>query len=163
MFTRRFLSTVHLTSRRKIHMSSLTGPRPLNWKAAAPPIPNFVAHRASLPRLPVPDLSATLDRLKTSLLPLAHSEAEFADVARKIDIFGSHAGTVLQSRLLQRAKEREHWLEEWWDDLGYLGYRDSVCPPPLCMIFHIDLRPSQVVVNVSYYCEFCRNASFFIS
>ncbi|OJA09549.1 hypothetical protein AZE42_01146 [Rhizopogon vesiculosus] len=119
-------------------MPSLTGPRPLNWKAAAPPIPNFAAQPASLPRLPVPDLSATLERLKTSLLPLAHSEAEFADVSRKIDALGSQAGLgiTLQSRLLERANERDHWLEEWWDDLGYLGYRDSV------------------VVNVSYYYGF---------
>lgn len=123
---------------RKIYMPSLTGPRPVDWKAAAPPIPNFAPQHDSLPRLPVPNLTATLDRLKTSLLPLAHSEAEFTDAARKIDAFGSHAGSgnLLQSRLLQRASEREHWLEEWWDNLGYLGYRDSV------------------VVNVSYYYGF---------
>lgn len=119
-------------------MSSLTGPRPVSWKAAAPPIPNFAAQHASLPRLPVPNLNATLQRLKASLLPLAHSEAEFADAAKKIEAFGSHAGSgnLLQSRLLQRASEREQWLEEWWDNLGYLGYRDSV------------------VVNVSYYYGF---------
>jgi len=148
---RSFLSTVHLGLHR--NMSSLTGPRPLNWKAAVPPISNFDAQHASLPRLPVPDLSATLQRLKTSLSPLAHSEAEFIDATRKIDAFGSHAGSgmVLQSRLLQRANEHEHWLEEWWDDLGYLGYRDSVCLSPLCIVFHS--HPSQVVVNVSYYCE----------
>jgi carnitine O-acetyltransferase len=135
MLTKRFLSTAHLRSRR--NMSCLTGPRPLNWKAAAPPIPNFTAQRSTLPRLPVPDLSATLERLKASLLPLAHSEAEFADVAGKIDTFGSHTGSgkVLQSRLLQHANDREHWLEEWWDDLGYLGYRDSVSLRSLCMMF----------------------------
>ncbi|KAG1907808.1 acyltransferase ChoActase/COT/CPT [Suillus fuscotomentosus] len=123
---------------RKIHMPSLTGPRPVDWKAAAPPIPNFAAQHDSLPRLPVPNLTATLERLKTSLLPLAHSEAEFTAAVKKIDAFGSHAGSgsILQSRLMQRASEREHWLEEWWDDLGYLGYRDSV------------------VVNVSYYYGF---------
>lgn len=123
---------------RKIHMPSLTGPRPVDWKAAAPLIPNFASQRDSLPRLPVPNLTATLERLKTSLLPLAHSEAEFTDATKKIDAFGSHGGSgnLLQSRLLQRANECEHWLEEWWDNLGYLGYRDSV------------------VVNVSYYYGF---------
>jgi hypothetical protein len=115
---------------RKILMPSLTGPRPVDWKSAAPPIPNFAPQHDSLPRLPVPNLTATLERLKTSLLPLAHSKSEFTDAAKKIDAFGSDAGlgNLLQSRLLQRANEREHWLEEWWDNLGYLGYRDSVCP-----------------------------------
>ncbi|KAG1746611.1 acyltransferase ChoActase/COT/CPT [Suillus paluster] len=138
MLARPHLSIVRHRPFRKIHMSSLTGPRPVNWKAAAPQIPNFAAQQASLPRLPVPNLTATLQRLKTSLLPLAHSEAEFADAARKIEAFESHAGSgsLLQSRLLQRSNEREHWLEEWWDNLGYLGYRDSV------------------VVNVSYYYGF---------
>ena len=109
-------------------MPYLTGPRPLNWKAAAPPIPNFAAQCTSLPRLPVPDLSATLERLRTSLLPLAHSEVEFINASRKIDALGSPAGLgeVLQSRLLQRANEREHWLEEWLDDIMYLGNRHSV-------------------------------------
>ncbi|KAG0709305.1 acyltransferase ChoActase/COT/CPT [Suillus ampliporus] len=138
MLARRPLSIALQRPFRNIYMSSLTGPRPVSWKAAAPPIPNFAAQHASLPRLPVPNLNATLQRLKASLLPLAHSEAEFADAAKKIEAFGSHAGSgnLLQSRLLQRASEREQWLEEWWDNLGYLGYRDSV------------------VVNVSYYYGF---------
>jgi hypothetical protein len=29
--------------------------------------------------------------------------------------------------LLERDAERKHWLEGWWDDIAYLGYRDSVC------------------------------------
>jgi carnitine O-acetyltransferase len=92
-------------------MSSLTGSRAsTELESSCPSNTEFPAQPTSLPRLPDPDLSTILQRLKTSLLPLAHSEVEFADAARKIDAFGSHAGsgTILQSRLLQRANEREH-------------------------------------------------------
>ena len=102
--------------------------RPPNWKAAAPaplPGPTFAA-QSSLPKLPVPELSDTLAKLKESLRPLAWNEAEWERVTKRIDHFGEGLGPVLQERLVQRAKEKDHWLEEWWDDLAYLGYRDSV-------------------------------------
>jgi carnitine O-acetyltransferase len=98
--------------------------RPLNWKASAPALP---PRQPSLPKLPIPDLPATLTRLKDALNPLAVSNAEYAVAVSKIDEFGRGAGNVLHNRLLERDAEREHWLEEWWDDIAYLGYRDSVC------------------------------------
>lgn len=103
--------------------------RPLHWKAAAPePLPStltFAAQR-DLPKLPVPTLEDTVVRLKESLKPIAWSEAEYSTVSKKIDQFAANKGPELQARLLQRASERPHWLEEWWDDSGYMGYRDSV-------------------------------------
>ncbi|KAF5336707.1 hypothetical protein D9758_015079 [Tetrapyrgos nigripes] len=77
--------------------------------------------------LPVPDLELTLDKLKESLRPIAWSDEEYAAVERKIDEFGKdkQQGPMLHKRLVQRAQEKDHWLEEWWDDGGYLGYRDS--------------------------------------
>lgn len=104
--------------------------RPPNWKAAAPaplPGPTFAA-QTSLPKLPVPELTDTLAKLKDTLRPIAWTEAEYSEVVRKVDEFGATSGPELQQRLLARAQEpgRPHWLEEWWDDLGYLGYRDSV-------------------------------------
>ncbi|KAI0091474.1 carnitine acetyl transferase [Irpex rosettiformis] len=114
--------------------------RPTNWKAAAPaplPGPTFAAQQ-SLPKLPVPELSETLARLKDTLKPIAWSREEYDAVEKKIDAFAAGLGPELQNRLKARAQEtgRQHWLEEWWDDLGYLGYRDSV------------------VINVSYYYGF---------
>ncbi|ETW79218.1 hypothetical protein HETIRDRAFT_156110 [Heterobasidion irregulare TC 32-1] len=115
--------------------------RPANWKQAAPaPLagtPTFAAQHA-LPRLPVPALDATLQKWKESLAPLAWSDAEHAAAVRKVEAFGAAggAGRELHARLVRHAQGREHWLEEWWDDGGYLGYRDSV------------------VVNVSYYYGF---------
>lgn len=33
----------------------------------------------------------------------------------------------LQQRLLKRANEKPHWLEEWSDDAECLGRRNTVC------------------------------------
>ena len=105
--------------------------RPANWKTLAPsplPGPTFAA-QSSLPRLPVPALSETLTKLKETLKPVAWSEQEYVDVVKALDEFGSSAyARELQDRLQKRSEEpgRVHWLEEWWDDLAYLGYRDSV-------------------------------------
>ncbi|PFH51868.1 hypothetical protein AMATHDRAFT_58398 [Amanita thiersii Skay4041] len=113
--------------------------RPANWKAAAPEaLPGSLtfASQQTLPKLPVPDLDQTLSKLKESLKPIAWSDQEYLAVERKIDDFASGKGRELHTQLLKRAQETKHWLEQWWDDGGYLGYRDSV------------------VVNVSYYYGF---------
>jgi carnitine O-acetyltransferase len=105
--------------------------RPLDWKARAPfpPVGNTTyAHQDSLPTLPVPTLQGTLQKLKTSLEPLAKSEDEYHVTLKKVDAFAVGPGPALQKRLEARSAEpgREHWLEEWWDDIAYMGYRDSV-------------------------------------
>jgi carnitine O-acetyltransferase len=101
--------------------------RPSGWKATAPGAPHGTqTYSSKLPKLPVPDLQETLGRLKQSLKPIAWSDLEYASVEKKIDEFGVSKGPKLQERLLERAEETPHWLEEWWDDAGYLGYRDSV-------------------------------------
>jgi carnitine O-acetyltransferase len=107
--------------------------RPTNWKAAAPNLPSTVtfAAQSNLPKLPVPKLTDTLGRLKESLKPIAWSEAEFEAVANKIDAFEKGKGAELHDRLLKHNEKSHHWLEQWWDDAGYQGYRDSVRPPRL--------------------------------
>jgi carnitine O-acetyltransferase len=108
--------------------------RPLNWKARAPfpPVGNVTyAQQDALPTLPVPTLQGTLQKLRASLGPLARSEDEYRASLKKIDAFAVGAGPALQRRLETRSAEpgREHWLEEWWDDLAYMGYRQSVSSP----------------------------------
>ena len=104
-----------------------TTQRPSKWKAAAPAAPPAtLTYSSILPKLPVLYLQETLTRLKQSLKPIAWSDLEYASVERKIDEFGARQGPDLQDRLLRRADGTPHWLEEWWDDAGYLGYRDSV-------------------------------------
>ncbi|KAG6812724.1 hypothetical protein H0H92_000941 [Tricholoma furcatifolium] len=117
--------------------SSRPTSRPAAWKAAAPAAPSGTkTFAAKLPKLPVPEFPDTLARLKQSLVPIAWSNEEYGAVSKKIDDFAAGQGPELHRRLLSRAAETRHWLEDWWDDGGYLGYRDSV------------------VVNVSYYYGF---------
>ncbi|KAJ7091566.1 acyltransferase ChoActase/COT/CPT [Mycena belliarum] len=129
----------HLLPRR-VSMSTRTlGAQPTDWKLAAPEPPagsKTFAAQTKLPLLPVPELEATLTRLKESLKPLAWSADEVAAAETKIAEFATGKGPELQERLIERSKQHKHWLEEWWDNTGYLGYRDSV------------------VVNVSYYYGF---------
>lgn len=107
----------------RLHFRKMSILRPANWKSAAP---ELFAAQPNLPRLPVPELKHTLDRLRESLKPIPWSDSEYSSVLRKIDTFANGQGPQLQQRLLNRANERPHWLEEWWDNIGYLGYRDSV-------------------------------------
>lgn len=135
---RRQLHAARFNPRIMTTMNALRPPHP-KWKDAAPFPPKGTvtfAHQDKLPRLPVLPLQPTLDKLKSSLRALAWSDDEYEAAARKIDEFGASGaiGETLQTRLNQWAKGKDHWLEEWWDDAGYLKYRESV------------------VVNVSYYC-----------
>ncbi|KZT07250.1 carnitine acetyl transferase [Laetiporus sulphureus 93-53] len=117
--------------------------RPHNWKELAPaPLPGLTfAAQANLPRLPVPTLDETLVKLKESLRPIAYNEQEYAAAVRKIDEFAAGPARELQKRLEARRASTVHWLEEWWDDGGYLTYRDSVA------------------INVSYYYGFREHPS----
>ncbi|OJT06724.1 Carnitine O-acetyltransferase, mitochondrial [Trametes pubescens] len=105
--------------------------RPPQWKQLAPPPlpgPTFAA-QSSLPRLPVPALADTLAKLKDSIRPSAWSEDEYTDALKAVDQFASSEyAHELQQRLQARAEEpsRSHWLEEWWDDWAYMGFRESV-------------------------------------
>lgn len=82
-----------------------------------------------LPRLPVPTLRETCDKYLTSLRPLL-SESEFQKSSQAVNEFlkPGGVGEELQKRLVARAAEpnRANWLEEWWNDLAYFGYRDPV-------------------------------------
>ncbi len=103
--------------------------RPDDWKARAPGPPSTsvtFAAQDKLPKLPVPDLKQTLTRLKESLRPIAWNDAEYSAVEKKIDEFERGKGAELHQRLLGKYAATKHWLEDWWDDGGYLGYRDSV-------------------------------------
>ncbi|KAJ2821245.1 Carnitine O-acetyltransferase mitochondrial [Coemansia furcata] len=88
------------------------------------------AQQGQLPRLPVPDLRKTLAKYGESLEPLLPSD-KLASSKRAIQEFAESAqGQALQQRLEERAKDPgcANWLEEWWNDLSYMGYRDPVIP-----------------------------------
>ncbi|KAI0352129.1 carnitine acetyl transferase [Trametes cingulata] len=140
MFSSR-LPRISWSASRSMSSLAFAHTRPPHWKQLAPPPlpgPTFAA-QSSLPRLPVPALVETLAKLKDSLRPIAWSDSEYAEAVKAVDQFAqSEYAHELQRRLQQRAAEpdRLHWLEEWWDDWSYMGFRESV------------------VINVSYYYGF---------
>jgi carnitine O-acetyltransferase len=119
--------------------------RRADWKSLASfslPGQTF-AGQPHLPKLPVPDLVQSLERLKQSLKPIAWSDSEYEAAVAKVNRFGAGIAPELQQRLLKRREQTEHWLEEWLDRDSYLEYRDSI------------------LVNVSYYCKLPFNESVF--
>ncbi|KAJ2852726.1 Carnitine O-acetyltransferase mitochondrial [Coemansia brasiliensis] len=97
---------------------------------ATKPAAKLFEFQSQLPKLPVPALSETLPKYLRSVEPLLSKE-EFAQTKKIVEEFGQSAqGRELQKRLEARAAEpgRANWLEEWWNDLSYMGYRDPVTP-----------------------------------
>lgn len=91
------------------------------------------AHQAKLPPLPVPAVSATVERWLESVRPLCSSPAEFEEVARLgAEFAGSSTAAALQEGLLKRAAEAaargESWLQTWWESLAYFGWREPLQP-----------------------------------
>lgn len=101
------------------------------------------ALQTKVERLPVPKLQDTLALYLKSVKPHVTAE-EFDKTKKYVEEFGKKGGIgeVLQERLLKRAAERPNtsWLQEWWNDIAYLSYRDPV------------------VYNVSYYLQFKNEA-----
>lgn len=96
--------------------------------------PPLYRYQRDLPRLPVPSLQDTIDRFLPTALPLAESpeeEESLRQACRDYPLQAHH----LQERLLERAaaSTSTSWLQQWWNTLGYLQYRDPV------------------VINVSYF------------
>ena len=86
------------------------------------------ASQTSIPHLPVPTLSSTLHKYTETIKPL-QTAAEHEKSKKIIDKFlHSETAKTLQSRLEARAKERDSWLSEWWNDVAYMGYRGRIIP-----------------------------------
>ncbi|KAI8092592.1 acyltransferase ChoActase/COT/CPT [Halteromyces radiatus] len=105
---------------------------PIDPNAAGP----MFQYQANLPKLPVPELNRTIAMYLKSVRPLL-SDAEYqkTEQAAKEFIAPGGLGQELQKRLVARAQDPNivNWMEEWWLDQAYMGYRDSV------------------VINVSYF------------
>ncbi|XP_035382576.1 peroxisomal carnitine O-octanoyltransferase isoform X2 [Electrophorus electricus] len=81
-------------------------------------------YQNTLPPLPVPSLEGTLSKYLDAVKPFA-SEDEFRNTAAVVKRFGEGLGRHLHQRLLERAKIKRNWLEEWWLDTAYLESRVS--------------------------------------
>ena len=95
-------------------------------------------HEKYLPKLPVPDLKKTCERYLKSVEPLL-PPFEYQHTVKCVQEFLKIGGIgeILQRRLIDRSINTEtSWLEDWWNEIAYLGYRDPV------------------VINVNYFYHF---------
>ncbi|KAM9851801.1 peroxisomal carnitine O-octanoyltransferase [Aulostomus maculatus] len=88
-------------------------------------------YQSSLPPLPVPSLEGSLSKYLDAVRPFA-SEEEFKATENIVRTFQQGVGKELHHKLLQRAKSKKNWLEEWWLDTAYLEVR---IPSQLCVNF----------------------------
>ncbi|KAI8055789.1 acyltransferase ChoActase/COT/CPT [Syncephalis plumigaleata] len=97
------------------------------------------AFQDKLPHLPVPDLKETCAKYLRTVRPLLDDTA-FARTEKVVEKFQQPGGLgeQLQKRLQERAADPkvDNWLEEWWNEVAYMGYRDPI------------------VVNVSFFFAF---------
>ncbi|KAI9293906.1 acyltransferase ChoActase/COT/CPT [Neoconidiobolus thromboides FSU 785] len=81
----------------------------------------------SLPKLPVPELEATLKKYIKTVKPLV-SEEQYQNTLKVVEKFQNEVGPELQKRLQARASNESilNWLDAWWNDIAYFSYRDPV-------------------------------------
>jgi len=92
-------------------------------------------HQGKLPRLPIPELNATLKKYLRSCRPVL-TPTEYAETVKAVKEFGKEGGMgqILQQRLLQHEKalsnERGYlkgsWIEKWWLEMAYLAWREPL-------------------------------------
>lgn len=91
-------------------MVSSTAPPWAEWRlnppCAIPSTSQTLAHHDQLPRLPVPDIQATREKILNSARPLAKDDKEFEEMKSKLDEFlGSPLAKELNDALLARAQD----------------------------------------------------------
>ncbi|KAM4600751.1 peroxisomal carnitine O-octanoyltransferase-like [Polymixia lowei] len=79
-------------------------------------------YQGSLPPLPVPPLEGSLSMYLDAVRPFA-SEEEYQATVDIVRRFKEGVGQDLHQKLLQRARTKRNWLEEWWLDTAYLEIR----------------------------------------
>ena len=75
--------------------------------------PSLYSCQRSLPRLPVPNLHSTLEKLLTSLKPLC-SEQELAELRKEATEFEKGVGTKLQRILILKSWWAPNYVTDWW-------------------------------------------------
>ncbi|GAA5797144.1 acyltransferase ChoActase/COT/CPT [Helicostylum pulchrum] len=98
---------------------------PVDVNAAGP----MLRYQTNLPKLPVPALSETLQKYLKSVHAVVSPE-EYKRTEQAVKDFEAPGGLgqQLQQRLVARAQDPSvvNWMEEWWNDQAYMGYRDPV-------------------------------------
>ncbi|XP_007531987.1 peroxisomal carnitine O-octanoyltransferase isoform X1 [Erinaceus europaeus] len=79
-------------------------------------------YQDSLPSLPVPSLEESLNKYLAAVKPFANKE-EYKRTEEIVQNFKKGIGEKLHQKLLERAKGKRNWLEEWWLNVAYLDVR----------------------------------------
>ncbi|XP_072010364.1 peroxisomal carnitine O-octanoyltransferase [Engystomops pustulosus] len=79
-------------------------------------------YQETLPPLPVPSLAESLSKYCESVKPFLN-EDEYKKTFRIVKDFENGIGKELHQKLLERARTRKNWLEEWWLNAAYLDVR----------------------------------------
>lgn len=79
----------------------------------------------NLPHLPVPKLEQTLEKFLVTVQPLLKPD-ELEKTKCVVQDFQKGIGSKLQTLLVEKAKNTENWLADWWLNVAYLEYRDPV-------------------------------------
>ena len=119
------LMTIPLHSSRRGLASSSSRKQTSQPQSSSRPL---YASQAGLPHLPVPTLSSTFHKYLETVLPLL-SPTQHAHTTSLVKTFlASEQAQTLQKRLEQRAKDKDSWLSEWWNEVAYMGYRGRIVP-----------------------------------
>ncbi|KAL4073109.1 acyltransferase ChoActase/COT/CPT [Scleroderma yunnanense] len=96
--------------------------------------------QASLPRLPVPPLSDTVNKYLDTVKPHLTETEYTATQASAHAFLNSTQAAELQQRLEARAVDPsiKNWLADWWNEVAYMGYRDPVVVYVSYFYVHID-------------------------
>ncbi|NWZ72304.1 OCTC octanoyltransferase, partial [Acrocephalus arundinaceus] len=81
-------------------------------------------YQDSLPSLPVPPLDESLSKYLDAVKPFINQE-EYQRTEDIVKKFENGIGKELHQKLLERAKMRRNWLEDWWLNVAYLDLRIS--------------------------------------
>jgi len=125
----------------------------------SPPVLEVMATRnyLDLPRLPVPEVDATLERLLESCRACAASEEELAALVKAIGDFKSGPAEQLQAAVLKSAAGEGYpysWLQGFWDEM-YNGLRDPA-PINVAPFFAIEDQGQGTLACARFALAFCK-------
>jgi carnitine O-acetyltransferase len=106
---------------------SLHNTKPLKQNPQTSSRPLY-ASQSQLPKLPIPTLSSTIYKYLETLQPLLSPTQLSESQTLAKEFLASDFSKTLQSRLEERAGQRDSWLSEWWNEAAYMGYRGRLIP-----------------------------------
>lgn len=96
-----------------------------------PTIPATDVYERSLPSVPLPPLTQTVNRYLSSMRPIYHQKdsdvSEWLELRRAAESFLLNEGPPLQRQLRLLHVMKRNYVSEWWTQRVFLSARDSLC------------------------------------